>query len=115
MSLCMVVTEAVPARLRVRFAVFLIEVRAGVYVANVSRRVREKLWEYICADYGDGNVIISWATNTESGFDFQTLGSNRRVPIEFDGLRPVSLLPPKQVDLFFKKKLVDFCISIKFL
>jgi hypothetical protein len=27
----------------------------------------------------------------------------------------VSLLPPKQVDLFFKKKLVDFCISIKFL
>lgn len=98
MSLCMVVTEAVPARLRGRLAVFLVEVRAGVYVGNVSRRVREKLWEYISADSADGNVVIIWGTNTESGFDFQTLGNNRRVPVEFDGLRLVSFLPPKQVE-----------------
>ena len=93
MSLCFVVTESIPARLRGRLAVFLVEVRAGVYVGDVSRRIREKLWEYSVADIGGGNIVMAWSTNTESGFDFQTLGENRRSPIEFDGLRLVSFLP----------------------
>ena len=38
-------------------------------------------------------MAATWATNTESGFDFQTLGKNRRVPIDYDGLRLVSFLP----------------------
>jgi len=97
MSFCVVVTEAVPDRLRGRMAVFLVEVRAGVYIGDVSKRVREKLWEYFCADIGNGNVVMAWSTNTESGFDFQTLGENRRVPVEFDGLRLVSFLPDKPV------------------
>lgn len=95
MSFCVVVTENVPDRLRGRMAVFLVEVRAGVYIGDVSKRVREKLWEYLSADLGDGNVVMAWSTNTESGFDFQTLGANRRVPVEFDGLRLVSFLPEK--------------------
>ncbi|MTE28384.1 type I-E CRISPR-associated endoribonuclease Cas2, partial [Winogradskyella sp. ZXX205] len=41
----------------------------------------------------DGNVAFCWATNTESGFDFQTCGQNRRVPVDHDGLRLVSFLP----------------------
>ena len=40
-----------------------------------------------------GNVAMAWATNTESGFDFQTFGENRRVPIDYDGLRLVSFMP----------------------
>lgn len=95
MSFCVVVTESVPDRLRGRMAVFLVEVRAGVYIGDVSKRVREKLWEYLSADVGDGNVVMAWSTNTESGFDFQTMGANRRVPVEFDGLRLVSFLPEK--------------------
>ena len=91
-----VVTEAIPPRLRGRLAVWLLEVRAGVYIGDVSRRTREKIWEYMEADLGDGNVIMAWATNTESGFDFQTLGVNRRIPVEFDGLRLVSFLPMEQ-------------------
>ena len=93
MGLCLIVTEAVPPRLRGRLAVFLVEVRAGVYVGNVSRRIREKLWEYSASDIGDGNIVMVWATNTESGFDFQTLGENRRLPVDFDGLRLVSFMP----------------------
>ncbi len=42
-----------------------------------------------------GNVAMAWATNTESGFDFQTFGENRRVPVDYDGLRLVSFLPVK--------------------
>ncbi|MFN3881656.1 MAG: type I-E CRISPR-associated endoribonuclease Cas2e [Nitrincola lacisaponensis] len=89
----MIVTEAVPPRLRGRLAIWLLEVRAGVYVGDVSKRVREMLWEQVSVMAEDGNVVMAWATNTESGFDFVTYGENRREPIDFDGLRLVTFLP----------------------
>jgi CRISPR-associated protein Cas2 len=93
MSMVMVVTEAVPPRLRGRLAVWLLEVRAGVYVGDVSRRTREMIWEQINALAEDGNVVMAWATNTESGFDFVTCGKNRREPVDLDGLRLVRFIP----------------------
>jgi len=93
MAMTVVVTENIPPRLRGRLAIWLLEVRAGVYIGNQSRRVREKVWQYIEADLEDGNVVMAWSTNTESGFDFQTLGENRRIPVEMDGVRLVSFLP----------------------
>lgn len=96
MSMLIVVTESVPPRLRGRLAVWLLEIRAGVYVGDISRRIREMIWEQIQQLTADGNVAMAWATNTESGFDFQTIGKNRRVPIDYDGLRLVSFMPPEQ-------------------
>lgn len=93
MSMVTVVTENVPPRLRGRLAIWLLEVRAGVYVGDVSRRIREMIWQQITELAEEGNVVMAWATNTESGFDFQTYGENRRMPVEYDGLRLVSFLP----------------------
>jgi len=93
MSMLVVVTEAVPPRLRGRLAVWLLEIRAGVYVGDVSRRIREMIWQQAEELAEDGNVVMAWATNTESGFDFITYGENRRMPVEFDGLRLVKFLP----------------------
>lgn len=93
MSMLMVVTENVPPRLRGRLAVWLLEVRAGVYVGDVSRRVREMIWEQCDSMREQGNIVMVWATSTESGFDFQTLGENRRIPVDFDGLRLVLFQP----------------------
>lgn len=94
MSMLVVVTENVPPRLRGRLAIWLLEIRAGVYVGDVSRRIREMIWEQATVLAETGNVAMAWATNTESGFDFQTFGENRRVPIDYDGFRLVSFLPP---------------------
>lgn len=99
MAMTVVVTETIPPRLRGRLAIWLLEVRAGVYIGDVSKRVREMLWEYMLADLGEGNIVMAWATNTESGFDFQTMGENRRIPVEMDGLRLVSFLPQDEPDL----------------
>lgn len=88
-----VVTEAVPPRLRGRLAVWLLEVRAGVYVGDVSRRIREMVWHQVNELAESGNVVMAWATNTESGFDFITYGENRRMPIDLDGLRLVKFSP----------------------
>lgn len=93
MSMLVVVTENVPPRLRGRLAVWLLEVRAGVYIGEVSKRVREMIWQQITVLAEQGNVVMAWATNTESGFEFQTWGENRRMPVDLDGLRLVSFLP----------------------
>ncbi|AFJ48132.1 type I-E CRISPR-associated endoribonuclease Cas2e [Shimwellia blattae] len=93
MSMLVVVTENVPPRLRGRLAVWLLEVRAGVYVGDVSARIRAMIWEQISVLAEGGSVVMAWATNTESGFEFQTYGENRRIPVDLDGLRLVSFLP----------------------
>ncbi|MEN4532169.1 type I-E CRISPR-associated endoribonuclease Cas2e [Pantoea agglomerans] len=93
MSMLMVVTENVPPRLRGRLAIWLLEVRAGVYVGDVSRRSREMIWQQISRLSETGNVVMAWASNNESGFEFQTLGDNRRLPVEMDGIRLVSFRP----------------------
>ena len=93
MSMLVVVTEAVPDRLRGRLAVWLLEIRAGVYVGDVSRRIREMIWQQVDALAEDGNVVMAWAINTESGFDFVTYGRNRRMPVDLDGLRLVKFIP----------------------
>lgn len=88
-----IVVENVPDRLRGRLAVWLLEIRAGVYVGDYSVRVREMLWEQVNVELGDGNAVLVWSANTESGFDFLTAGSNRRIPVEMDGVKLVSFLP----------------------
>ncbi|EOC1519109.1 type I-E CRISPR-associated endoribonuclease Cas2 [Cronobacter turicensis] len=93
MSMLVVVTESVPPRLRGRLAIWLLELRAGVFVGDVSRRVREMIWHQIAELAEEGNVVMAWATNNESGFDFQTYGVNQRIPVDLDGLRLVSFLP----------------------
>jgi CRISPR-associated protein Cas2 len=87
------VVENVPPRLRGRLAVWLIEIRAGVYVGDLSVKVREMIWSQIENGIEDGNAAMVWTTNTESGFDFITLGKNRRLPVELDGLKLVSFYP----------------------
>jgi len=90
-----IVVENVPSRLRGRLGLWLVEVRAGVYVGDVSRRVREMIWDNLEKGVEDGNAVMVWKSNTESGFDFMTLGANRRIPVEMDGIKLVSFLPPE--------------------
>lgn len=88
-----IVVENVPPRLRGRLGVYLIEIHCGVFVGDHSKRVREMLWEQVKSFCQDGNAVMAWGTNTESGYDFVTHGKNRRVPVEMDGLKLVSFLP----------------------
>lgn len=91
-----IVVENAPPRLRGRLAVWLLEVRAGVYVGVYSRRVREMLWVTVEKGIEDGNAVMAWSTSTESGFDFVTIVSNRRIPVEMDGIKLVSFMPQKE-------------------
>ena len=91
-----IVLENSPPRLRGRLAVWLLEVRAGVYVGDVSKKVREMLWNQVADGIEEGNAVMIWTSNTESGYDFVTIGKNRRVPVEMDGVKLVSFLPENE-------------------
>ena len=88
-----IVLENAPPRLRGRLAVWLLEVRAGVYVGNFGRRVREYIWLQVEEGLEDGNAVMMWRSPAEAGFDFKTLGANRRVPVDFDGIQLVQFHP----------------------
>lgn len=89
-----IVLENAPQRLRGRMAVWLLEVRAGVYIGEYNRKIREYFWTQIVEGIGDGNAVLAWRDpGAEAGFQFETLGKNRRIPVEFDGVRLVEFQP----------------------
>lgn len=89
-----IVLENAPPRLRGRLAVWLLEVRAGVYVGEYGKKVREYLWEQVEEMIEEGNAVMVWRDpGNDAGFSFQTLGENRRVPVQFDGVSLVEFLP----------------------
>lgn len=89
-----IVVENSPPRLRGRLSLWLAEIRAGVYVGVYSARTRERIWGEVVAMIGDGSAVIAWTAPTDSGFMFEGVGPNRRVPVDFDGLTLVRFDPP---------------------
>ena len=85
--------ENAPDRLRGRLAVWLLEIRAGVYIGEYSRRVREMIWETLETGIENGNAVMAWNIPDEPAYYFLTLGNNRRMPVDYDGLKMISFLP----------------------
>ncbi len=88
-----IVLENAPPRLRGRPAVWLLEVRAGVYVGSYSRRVREHIWSQVEEGLEGGNAVMVWRSTAEAGYEFCTLGASRRMPADFDGVQLVGFHP----------------------
>jgi CRISPR-associated protein Cas2 len=93
-----IVVENSPARLRGRLSLWLAEVRAGVYVGVYSTRTRERIWAEVEQLIGDGSAVMAWSVPTDSGFAFEAIGPNRRVPADFDGLTLVRFEAPIDID-----------------
>jgi CRISPR-associated protein Cas2 len=93
-----VVTEGISPRLRGRLGVWLLEVRAGVFIGDVSKESRGMITNQVRAGLDGGNAVVAWSEKNESGFDFLTFGPNRRLPCDFDGVKLVSFHPPSDPD-----------------
>lgn len=95
MAMMVIVVENAPPRLRGRLAAWLIEVRAGTYIGNYSRKTREMIWQQVTTYIGKGDGVMMWQAPTEQGYDFQTVGTNRRTPVDFDGMTLVQFSKSK--------------------
>jgi len=91
-----IVLENAPARLRGRLSLWLAEVRAGTFVGAFGKRMRERLWAETKQLIGDGNAVIAWSAPTESGFAFDSVGTDRRDCVMVDGFALVRFAPRAQ-------------------
>ena len=64
---------------------------------TIRRRTREMIWRQVQTEIGDGDAIIAWSTPNEAGYDFDTCGVNRRMPMDLDGFKLVQFSPPVPV------------------
>lgn len=90
-----VVVSNAPPRLRGRLSAWLVELRAGVYVGDYSKRTRDMIWDQVLAGIDHGDAVMVWKARTDQGYDFRTAGLNRRMPVDFDGLKLVSFFANK--------------------
>lgn len=73
---------------------WLLEIDTGVYVGNVSARVRDDVWKIITENIGAGKAIMVYSTNTEQGLNFYTFNSEF-VPVDYEGILLVRKPPHK--------------------
>jgi CRISPR-associated protein Cas2 len=69
---------------------WMVEPKAGVFVGRPTAAVRERLWEKLCRDVGDGAgcTMITHAA-TEQGYRIESFGNPSRLVVDFDGLQLV--------------------------
>lgn len=75
-----------PPRLRGDLTRWLMELNTGVYVGNVSARVRDEMWQRICEHVRDGRATMVFSTNNEQGMDFR-VHNTTWIPTDFDGIQ----------------------------
>ncbi|REF36287.1 type I-E CRISPR-associated endoribonuclease Cas2e [Thermasporomyces composti] len=85
-SMMVLAVTAVPEHVRGALSRWLIEPAPGLYVGCVSARVRDELWTAVSAVIGDGSAVCIHPADTEQGYEVRSSGSQRREPIDFDGL-----------------------------
>lgn len=82
----MIIVERASASLRGQLTRWLLEVKAGVFVGTVSKRVREKLWEVVCGRNSKGGSLMVYRARNEQGFILETDGDPSREIFENEGL-----------------------------
>lgn len=65
------VLTACPVGLRGLLTRWLLEISAGVFVGNVSTRVRDELWTQVLDLVKDGRALMVFADDSEQGYSFR--------------------------------------------
>lgn len=79
------VLKKVPASIQGKVSTYLIETMNGVFIGDLSARVRDKLWEICEKGCKEGSVFQAWSTNNEQGFKMRLIGDEREV-VNWEGL-----------------------------
>lgn len=75
-----------PPKLRGDLSKWLCEISTGVYVGQVSGRVRDAVWARVCKNLGNGRAVMVWSTNNEQRMDFRVHNTIWE-PVDFDGVK----------------------------
>jgi CRISPR-associated protein Cas2 len=84
-----IVLECATPALRGQLTRWMLEVRAGVYVGTLTARVRQKLWELVCARSPEGGALLVFRAPNEQGFIVESHGDTSRSVIDNEGMQLV--------------------------
>ena len=91
-----VTLSKVPPSLRGDLTKWYQEIQTGVYVGNVSARVRDLLWDRILKNIGHGEATMVYNAATELGYQFRTTRKDRQV-VDYDGIPLMMQLKQQKV------------------
>ncbi len=87
-----------PPRLRGDLSKWLCEINTGVYVGNVSGRVRDALWNRVCQNLKSGQATMVFNAAGEQKMDFRTHNTVWEA-VDFDGIKLMRRpLPEKETE-----------------
>lgn len=81
----MIMLERLTNSQRGEISLLAIEIKPGVFVANINARVREKLWQKICMKW-DLDALMVYSSNNEQGYQILSNGDPSREVIDLDGI-----------------------------
>lgn len=82
-----IVVENVEPRLRGHLRRFLVEASTGVFVGELSARVRTRLWQRVVKDLNGGRATMVCSRAGEQGYTIEMEGVGDRDVIDLDGIQ----------------------------
>lgn len=92
-----------PSKLRGDLTRWFVEIDTGIYVGNLSARVRDAVWDRICMNIGSGRAAMVYSANNEQKLEFRIHHSSWE-PVDYDGIKLVRRNYPQQEDDAYRKK-----------
>ena len=80
------ILERVTPSLRGDLTRWLIQPKSGVFVGQVSARVRDLLWKRAVSGVRQGAALMIHSDNTEQGFSILSVGDTSKIMQDFEGL-----------------------------
>ena len=80
-----VILTACPAGLRGHLTKWLLEISAGVFVGNVTSRVRNLLWARVVELSSDGRALMVHSVPGEQRLSFKVHGHHWK-PVDYEGI-----------------------------
>lgn len=75
-----------PPRLRGDLSKWLCEINTGVYVGNLSGRVRDAVWDRVCQNLKNGQATLVYTAAGEQRMEFRTHNTSWET-VDYDGIR----------------------------
>ena len=96
--------EKCPLALRGDLTKWLQEISLGVYVGQVSARVRDKLWQRICEESKNGRATMVYSARNEQHLNFRVHNTSWE-PIDYDGLKLIMRPSPARAKTLGRKRI----------
>ena len=91
------ILERTPRSLRGELSRWLMEPKPGVFLGNVSARVKDELWEMAAKKRKGGAVMQVWSDRSPQGYSCRVDGDASRRLVEFEGITlPVMPAKPQE-------------------